>query len=201
MASIKKKRVVTWPEAAVVEIIAMADETGRPCLGDAIATAAWLGMRRLEWLTLSVSAFERPFPLVDTAEFGPLQASDWTMLAPLRHRIEKAKIRRLVSRSKYPNFFLNDVDGLPWTVRRLNDAFELSRRLLATRYESFPTEYTVNYYVNDSRRVPLAWLTMRGFRLRCITALSNAGFQRETIQVLTGHSMANIESVFWASKK
>jgi hypothetical protein len=191
----KKRRVVTWPETAVLEMIAIADETGRPCLGDAISTAAWLGLRRLDWLTLPISAFEQPFPTFDMAEFGALRESSWALLAPLCQRIDMAKTRRLIVRSKYSNFFLNDADELPWTVRRLHDAFELVRGLLAARHKSFPTQYAVNYYVNEPHRVPMAWLTMRAFRQRCIVALRNAGFERETIQALTGHPMANIESV------
>jgi hypothetical protein len=200
MASMKNRRVVLWPEMAVREMIAIADEIERPSLGDAIATAAWLGLRRLEWLTLPIGAFEQSSPPFDIAECGTPQELSWALLAPLRKRIDMAKSRRLIAQSKYSTFFLND-DGLPWTVRRLHDAFELVRGLLAARHESFPTEYAVNYYANDPHRVPMAWLTMRLFRQCCIVTLTRAGFERKPIQALTGHSMADIELVLGTYKE
>jgi hypothetical protein len=53
-----KAQLIVWPQEAISNAVALADETGRPSLGDAIVMMAWLGVRRQDWLMWPANIFD-----------------------------------------------------------------------------------------------------------------------------------------------
>ena len=47
-------------------MVEIADEVGRPSLGDAIVMMAWLGVRRQDWLQWPANIFDTPYLAWDT---------------------------------------------------------------------------------------------------------------------------------------
>ncbi len=80
-------------------------------------------------------------------------------------------------------------------VADIYHAFDALRAELIKRHESFPSRYAVKHYPGEPMRIPTAWLTMRVLRHTCITALHDAGYVREQIRAITGHSIARINEV------
>ena len=57
--SLPKAQLLVWPLEAISAAVALADELGRPSLGDAIVTMAWLGVRRQDWLAWPSNIFDK----------------------------------------------------------------------------------------------------------------------------------------------
>lgn len=193
--SLPKAHLLVWPSEAISAAVALADELGRPSLGDAIVTMAWLGVRRQDWLAWPSNIFDTPFLAWDTEKTDAPVTIPWSVIPALRQRIEAAKLRQQGSPLRTTTFFIDDVGQRPWNSNRFFAAFNRLRAELAKRHESFPTKYAVKHYSGDPMRIPTAWLTMRTLRHTCITALHDAGCVREQIRAITGHTIASINEV------
>jgi hypothetical protein len=176
-------------------MMALADESGRPSLGDAIVTMAWLGARRQDWRAWPANVFDSPYLDWDTEKTNAPVTVPWSMVPQLRDRIEAAKSRHQVACLRATTFFIDDIGQRPWTTNRFHAAFDELRRALAAKHESFPTRYAVKHYSGDPMRIPTVWLTMRVLRHTCITALHDAGCTREQIRAITGHTIASFNEV------
>jgi hypothetical protein len=190
-----KARLIVWPQTAIEAMVALADEIGRPSLGDAIVTMVWLGARRQDWLTWPSNIFDTPFLAWDTEKTNAPVTIPWSVIPELRERIEAAKARLRQSTVRATTFFVDDVGQRPWSANRFHAAFDGLRRELGNRHESFVTRYAIKHYPADPMRIPTAWLTMRVLRHTCITALHDAGCAREQIRAITGHTIASINEV------
>lgn len=193
--SLPKAQLLVWPDKAVAAAVALADELGRPSLGDAIVTMAWLGVRRQDWLVWPSNIFDTPFLAWDTKKTNAPVTIPWSVIPELSVRIEGAKRRHQLSAVRATTFFVDDIGQRPWSSNRFFAAFSRLRAELAKRYDSFPTKYAVKHYAGDPMRIPTAWLTMRTLRHTCITALHDAGCVREQIRAITGHTIASINEV------
>ncbi len=193
--SLPKARLLVWPLEAISAAVALADELGRPSLGDAIVTMAWLGVRRQDWLAWPSNIFDTPFLAWDTEKTDAPVTIPWSVIPELRERIETAKRRHQASPIRATTFFVDDVGLRPWSSNRFFAAFSRLRNELVKRHQSFPTTYAVKHYAGDPMRIPTAWLTMRTLRHTCITALHDAGCVREQIRAITGHTIASINEV------
>lgn len=190
-----KARLIVWPQTAIDAMVALADEIGRPSLGDAIVAMAWLGARRQDWLAWPSNIFDTPFLAWDTEKTNAPVTIPWSLVPALRERIEAAKDRLRQSPIRGTTFFVDDLGHRPWSPNRFHAAFDGLRRELGKRHESFVTRYAVKHYPADPMRIPTAWLTMRVLRHTCITALHDAGCVREQIRAITGHTIASINEV------
>jgi len=190
-----KAKLIVWPLEAVTKMVEIADEVGRPSLGDAIVIMAWLGVRRQDWTSWPAHAFSTPYLAWDTEKTGAPVTIPWTVVPELRERIEAAKLRRQTDNIRSTTFFVDDVGHRPWSSSRFFVAFGRLRAELARRHESFATKYAVKHYPSDPMRLPTEWLTMRVLRHTCITALHDAGCVREQIRAITGHTIASINEV------
>jgi len=190
-----KARLIVWPHEAITAMVALADERGRPSLGDAMVTMMWLGARRQDWLAWPATIFDTPYLAWDTEKTDAPVTIPWSVVPELRERIEAAKLRRQRATVRGTTFFVDDVGQRPWSANRFHSAFDGLRAELAKRHESFATRYAVKHYPADPMRVPTAWLTMRVLRHTCITALHDAGCVREQIRAITGHTIASINEV------
>lgn len=170
-----KARLIVWPQSAIDAMVALADELGRPSLGDAIVAMVWLGARRQDWLAWPSNIFDTPFLAWDTEKTNAPVTIPWSVIPELRDRIEAAKIRLRQSPIRSTTFFVDDVGQRPWSPSRFHAAFDGLRRELAKRHESFVTRYAIKHYPADPMRIPTSWLTMRVLRHTCITALHDAG--------------------------
>ncbi len=193
--SLPKARLVVWPAGAISAAVALADELGRPSLGDAIVTMGWLGVRRQDWLRWAPSIFDTPFLAWDTEKTDTPVTTPWSVIPELQDRIEAARRRHQQADVRATNFFVDDAGQRPWSASRFFAAFTRLRGELAKRHESFATNYAVKHYAGDPMRIPTAWLTMRTLRHTCITALHGAGCVREQIRAITGHTIASINEV------
>jgi hypothetical protein len=193
--SLPKAQLLVWPLEAIEAAVALADELGRPSLGDAIVTMAWLGVRRQDWLAWPSNIFDTPFLAWDTEKTAAPVTIPWSVIPELQERIEAARIRHQRSLIRATTFFVDDIGQRPWNANRFIAAFSRLRDELAKRHESFPTKYAVKHYPSDPMRIPTAWLTMRTLRHTCITALHDAGCVREQIRAITGHTIASINEV------
>ncbi len=193
--SLPKAKLIVWPQAAVEAMVALADELGRPSMGDAIVTMAWLGTRRQDWLAWPANIFDTPYLAWETEKTKAPVTIPWSVIPQLRTRIEAAKVRHQATAVRATTFFLDDVGNRPWSAMRFYHAFDALRAELTKRHESFPTRYAIKHYDGDPMRIPTAWLTMRTLRHTCITALHDAGCVREQIRAITGHTIASINEV------
>jgi hypothetical protein len=176
-------------------MVALADELGRPSMGDAIVTMAWLGTRRQDWLAWPANICDTPYFAWDTEKTSAPVTIPWSVIPALRERIEAAEVRHQTAAIRATTFFVDDVGGRPWSAMRFYHASDALRAELAKRHESFPTRYAVKHYPGDPMRIPTAWLTMRILRHTCLTALHDAGCVREQIRAITGHTIASINEV------
>jgi hypothetical protein len=190
-----KAKLIVWPQAAVTAMVELADEIGRPSLGDAILTMAWLGVRRQDWLAWPANVFDTPYLAWDTEKTDAPVTIPWSVIPELKARIDAAKARHHRSSVRATTFFVDDVGGRPWSLNRFHAAFDKLRAELAKRHENFATRYAVKHYPADPLRIPTAWLTMRVLPHTCITALHDAGCVREQIRAITGHTIASINEV------
>jgi len=190
-----RARLIVWPQEAVKAMVSLADDLGRPSLGDAILTMAWLGVRRQDWLAWPANTFDTPYLAWDTEKTDAPVTIPWSVVPELRERIEAARLRHHTATLRATTFFIDDVGRRPWSTNRFHAAFDKLRAELASRHESFATRYAVKHYPSDPMRVPTAWLTMRVLRHTCITALHDAGCAREQIRAITGHTIASINEV------
>jgi hypothetical protein len=190
-----RAKLIVWPQEAVTAMVALADELGRPSLGDAIVTMAWLGARRQDWLAWPANAFDTPYLAWDTEKTDAPVTIPWTVIPELSARIEDAKARHQRAAVRSTTFFVDDVGQRTWNANRFHAAFGKLRAALAERHESFATRYAVKHYPGDPLRIPTTWLTMRVLRHTCITALHDAGCVREQIRAITGHTIASINEV------
>lgn len=190
-----KAKLIVWPQAAITAMVGLADELGRPSLGDAIVTMAWLGVRRQDWLAWPANAFDTPYLAWDTEKTDAPVTIPWTVVPELQARIEAAKLRHQHAAIRTTTFFVDDLGLRPWSPARFHSAFTGLRTELGKRHESFATRYAVKHYPGDPMRIPTAWLTMRVLRHTCITALHDAGCAREQIRAITGHTIASINEV------
>jgi integrase len=190
-----KAQLIVWPQEAIAKMVELADEFGRPSLGDAIVTMAWLGVRRQDWLAWPANIFDTPYLAWDTEKTDAPVTIPWSVIPELRERIETAKRRRQTANVRSTTFFVDDVGQRPWNSNRFFVAFGRLRAELARRHESFVTRYAVKHYPSDPMRLPTEWLTMRVLRHTCITALHDAGCVREQIRAITGHTIASINEV------
>jgi integrase len=190
-----RAQLIVWPQEAIAAMVKLADELGRPSLGDAIVTMAWLGVRRQDWLAWPANAFDTPYLAWDTEKTDAPVTIPWTVIPDLNARIEAAKIRHQRAAVRSTTFFVDDVGERPWNANRFHAAFGKLRATLAERHESFATRYAVKHYPGDPLRIPTTWLTMRVLRHTCITALHDAGCVREQIRAITGHTIASINEV------
>jgi hypothetical protein len=190
-----KARLIVWPKAAIDAMVGLADERGRPSLGDAIVAMAWLGVRRQDWLAWPANIFDTAFLAWDTEKTDAPVTIPWSVIPQLRERIEAAKLRHRQSPIRTTTFFVDDVGQRPWSPNRFHAAFDQLRTELGKRHESFETQFAVKHYPANPMRVPTAWLTMRILRHTCITALHDAGCVREQIRAITGHTIASINEV------
>jgi integrase len=190
-----KAKLIVWPLEAVIKMVEIADEVGRPSLGDAIVMMAWLGVRRQDWLQWPANIFDTPYLAWDTEKTDAPVTIPWSVVPELRQRIEAAKLRRQTDNIRSTTFFVDDVGHRPWSSNRFFVAFGRLRAELARRHESFATKYAVKHYPSDPMRLPTEWLTMRVLRHTCITALHDAGCVREQIRAITGHTIASINEV------
>lgn len=193
--SLPKARLLVWPHKAISAAIALADELGRPSLGDAIATMAWLGVRRQDWLAWPANIFDTPYLAWDTEKTDAPVTIPWSVVPELRARIEPARLRHQRRTIAATTFFVDDIGQRPWSSNRFFAAFTRLRGELAKRHVSFKTTYAVKHFPGDPMRIPTAWLTMRTLRHTCITALHDAGCVREQIRAITGHTIASINEV------
>jgi integrase len=193
--SLPKAKLLVWPAEAVTAAVALADELGRPSLGDAIVTMAWLGARRQDWLAWPSNIFDTSYLAWDTEKTNAPVTIPWSVIPELRERIEAAKLRHQRSQIKATTFFVDDVGQRPWSPNRFFAAFSRLRTELAERHGSFATKFAVKHYTGDPMRIPTTWLTMRTLRHTCITALHDAGCVREQIRAITGHTIASINEV------
>jgi len=193
--SLPKAQLVVWPSDAISSAVTLADELGRPSLGDAIVTMYWLGVRRQDWLAWPANIFNTPFLAWDTEKTDAPVTIPWSVIPELQARIEAAKLRHRQAPIRATTFFVDDVGQRPWSPNRFFAAFSRLRGELAKLHASFPTKYAVKHYPADPMRIPTAWLTMRTLRHTCITALHDAGCVREQIRAITGHTIASINEV------
>lgn len=193
--SLPKAKLLVWPAEAVTTAVALADELGRPSLGDAIVTMAWLGVRRQDWLSWPSTIFDTPYLAWETEKTHAPVTIPWSVVPELAQRIEAAKLRHRRSPVRATTFFVDDIGQRPWNANRFFAAFTRLRCQLAKRHESFETKYAVKHYPSDPMRMPTSWLTMRTLRHTCITALHDAGCVREQIRAITGHTIASINEV------
>ena len=190
-----KARLIAWPRAAICATVAIADELGRPSLGDALLLMSWLGTRRQDWLAWPATIFDSPYLSWKSEKTGVSVTIPWTQIPELKERIEAAKVRHKSAAVQSTVFFVDDHGMRLWTPSRIHKAFHELRTELAKRHESFKTTYAVNFYPGDPMRIPAAKLTMRVLRHTCITALHDAGCVREQIRAITGHSMSSIDEI------
>jgi integrase len=193
--SLPKAKLLVWPVEAITAAVALADELGRPSLGDAIVTMAWLGVRRQDWLAWPSNIFDTPFLAWDAEKTDAPVTIPWSVIPELRERIEAAKQRHQQSPIRATTVFVDDIGRRPWSANRFFAAFSRLRGELVKRHESCPTKYAVKHYSGDPLRIPTAWLTIRTLRHTCITALHDAGCVREQIRAITGHTIASINEV------
>lgn len=193
--SLPKARLIVWPTGSISAAVALADELGRPSLGDAIVTMAWLGARRQDWLAWPPNIFDTPYLAWDTEKTDTPVTIPWSVIPELRDRIEAARHRHQQASVRATTFFVDDVGQRPWSPSRFFAAFGRLRTELAKRHESFETTYAVKHYAGLPMRIPTVWLTMRTLRHTCITALHDAGCVREQIRAITGHTIASINEV------
>lgn len=190
-----KAQLIAWPREAIYAMVAVADELGRPSLGDALLLMSWLGTRRQDWLAFPVSIFDGPYLSWKSEKTGVSVTIPWTQIPELKDRIEAAKERHKSGAVQSTVFFVDDHGMRLWTPGRIHRAFQELRTELAKRHESFKTTYAVNVYPGDPMRIPTAKLTMRVLRHTCITSLHDAGCVREQIRAITGHSMSSIDEI------
>jgi hypothetical protein len=190
-----RTKLVVWPLEAVTKMVELADEAGRPSLGDAIVTMAWLGVRRQDWRAWPANIFDTPYLAWNTEKTDAPVTIPWSDVPELRERIEAAKLRRQNASIRGTTFFVDDVGQRPWSSNRFHIAFGKLRAALAKQHESFGTRYAVKHYPSDPMRIPTAWLTMRVLRHTCITALHDAGCVRDQIRAITDHTIASINEV------
>lgn len=146
-------------------------------------------------LAWPANIFDTPFLAWDTAKTDAPVTIPWSMVPPLRERIEAAKLRHQQAPIRGTTFFVDDVGQRPWNSNRFYSAFNKLRSALGKRHESFVTRYAIKHYPGAPMRMPTTWLTMRVLRHTCITALHDAGCVREQIRAITGHSIASINEV------
>lgn len=187
--------LIVWPHAAIQAMVAIADELGRPSLGDAILMMSYLGVRRQDWLAWPGNIFDSPYLAWATEKTNAAVTIPWTQVPQLRERIEAAKARHRAAPVQSTVFFLDDRGPSLWSHGSIHKAFSEVRAELARRHDSFPTRYAVNLYPGDPMRIPTSKLTMRVLRHTCITALHDAGCIREQIRAITGHSMSSIDEI------
>lgn len=190
-----KASLIVWPREAIHAMIEIADELGRPSLGDAILLMSWLGARRQDWLAWPANIFDSPYLAWTTEKTGVSVTIPWAQVPELRERIEAAKARHKSAAVQSTLFFVDDRSRRLWTPGSIHKAFDELRTELAKRHESFQTRYAVNFYAGDPMRIPTAKLTMRVLRHTCITSLHDAGCVREQIRSITGHSMSSIDEI------
>ncbi len=190
-----KAKLIVWPLEAVSAMVELADEVGRPSLGDAILTMSWLGVRRQDWLAWPANIFDTPYLAWNTEKTDAPVTIPWSMVPELKDRIEVAKIRHQRTVVRATTFFVDDLGGRPWSANRFYHAFDKLRAALARKHESFATRYAIKHYPADPLRIPTAWLTMRVLRHTCITALHDAGCVREQIRAITGHTISSINEI------
>ncbi len=193
--SLPKAQLLVWPSEAISVAVALADELGRPSLGDAIVTMYWLGVRRQDWLAWPSNIFDTAFLAWDTEKTDAPVTIPWSVIPELQARIEAAKLRHRRSPIRATTFFVDDIGQRPSSSNRFFAAFSRLRAELAKRHEGFPTKFAMKHYPGDPMRMPTAWLTMRTLRHTCITALHDAGCVREQIRAITGHTIASINEV------
>lgn len=187
--------LIVWPQEAIQAMVAIADELGRPSLGDAMLMMSYLGVRRQDWLAWPANIFDTPYLAWTTQKTNAAVTIPWTQVPQLRERIEAAKARHRAASVRSTVFFVDDRGPALWSHGSIHKAFSEVRAELGRRHDSFPTRYAVNLYPGDPMRVPTSKLTMRVLRHTCITALHDAGCIREQIRSITGHSMSSIDEI------
>ncbi len=190
-----KALLIVWPREAIHAMIEIADELGRPSLGDAILLMSWLGARRQDWLAWPANIFDSPYLAWTTEKTGVSVTIPWAQVPELRERIEAAKVRHKSAAVQSTLFFVDDRSRRLWTPGSIHKAFDELRTKLAKNHESFKTTYAVHHYPGDPMRIPTTKLTMRVLRHTCITSLHDAGCVREQIRAITGHSMSSIDEI------
>lgn len=190
-----KAKLIVWPVEAVTAGVAIADEMGRPSLGDAITFMYWIGTRRQDWMRWAPSIFDTPYLAWETIKTKEDVTIQWDMVPELKARIDQAKARVQASAVRATTFFFDDATGLPWQEDSFFFAFNDLRDRLTAKHPSFKTRYAVKFYNDDPMRLPTGELTMRTLRHTCITALHDAGASREQIRAVTGHSLKTIDDV------
>lgn len=190
-----KASLIVWPREAIRAMVTIADEVGRPSLGDAILLMSWLGTRRQDWLAWPANMFDSPYLAWTTEKTGVSVTIPWTQVPELWERIEAAKARHKSAAVQSTFFFVDDLSRRLWKPGSIHKAFAELRTELAKRHESFQTRYAVNQYPGDPMRIPTKMLTMRVLRHTCITSLHDAGCIREQIRAITGHAMSSIDEI------
>jgi hypothetical protein len=176
-------------------MVSLADEIGRPGLGDAIVTAAWLGLKRRDWLTWPAEALDDPtWPLEIVDGLRPA-AVFWSTIPPLARRIAVAKERHKTACRPRWRFLFDDASHKPWQPWRFQADCKHLCSLLAVRRPPLRSELVADLDAHESQGTLAAGLTMRTFRHACIANLQQAGFDRDQIQWLTGHTMQTIDNI------